>query len=199
MTIDLESTDLAEVEAVFETDKGTMVCELLADRAPKTVRNFCKLAQDGYYDGLRFHRIIRDFMVQTGCPRGDGTGGPGWTIEAEFNETPHTRGVLSMARTADPNSAGSQFFIVHGEHASHLDGQYTAFGRVTDGLDVLDALASVPVRPGASGEASSPIEEVRIVRLGLRARAAGDAGAEAGDAGGEAGDAGGEGEPGGTQ
>ena len=186
MTIDLESVDLTGVEAVFETDKGTMVCELLADRAPKTVRNFCKLAQDGYYNGLRFHRIIRNFMVQTGCPRGDGTGGPGWTIEAEFNDTPHVRGVLSMARTADPNSAGSQFFIVHGEHASHLDGQYTAFGRVTDGLDVLDALASVPVRAGASGEASSPVEEVRIVSLGLRQREDGegdDASSEA-DAGG---------------
>ncbi len=176
MSMDLQNTDLDEIdpatlEAVIETDKGTMHVEFFPDKAPKTVHNFIKLAAAGFYDGLTFHRIIKGFMVQTGCPKGNGTGGPGWTLEAEFNDVEHRRGVLSMARTRDPNSAGSQFYIVHGEHAAHLDGQYTAFGRITSGLDVLDALASVPVdSSGPSGEASRPVERVCMQNVTLNVR-----------------------------
>jgi len=104
------------------------------------------LAKEGFYDGLDFHRIISDFVIQGGCPQGDGTGGPGWNVDAEFNDRDHVEGVLSMARSADPNSAGSQFFICLGrDHCKHLDGQYTAFGCVTDGIDVVRAIGSVPV------------------------------------------------------
>lgn len=175
MKLDLDDIDLDRVEAVLDTDKGRIALEFFADKAPATTANFVKLANDGFYDGLRFHRIIKDFMVQGGCPRGDGTGGPGWTIDAEFNDTPHERGVVSMARARHPDSAGSQFFIVHGERVSHLDGQYTAFARVTDGLDVLDALASVPTKiAGATGERSAPAEEITIRAVELRLREARD-------------------------
>ena len=130
-------------------DGGIMRGELYPEIAPKTVENFIKLVEDGFYDGLIFHRVIPGFMIQGGCPKGDGTGGPGWTIEGEFtlngfkNDLKHERGVLSMARTMMPNSAGSQFFImVH--DAPHLDGQYAAFGKITEGLDVADAIVSAP-------------------------------------------------------
>lgn len=119
--------------------------ELYPDIAPKTVENFEKLVNDGFYDGLIFHRVIPGFMIQGGCPKGDGTGGPGWEIEGEFtlngfkNDLKHTKGVLSMARTMMPNSAGSQFFIMV-EDAPHLDGQYAAFGKITEGLEVADAI-----------------------------------------------------------
>lgn len=174
MTFDLETTDLSQLEAVMETDKGTMTLRFFSDVAPNTVRNFLKLAQDGFYDGLLFHRIIKDFMVQTGCPKGTGTGGPGYNIDAEFNDTPHERGVLSMARSQDPNSAGSQFFIVHAEHATHLDGQYTAFGRVDEGLDVLDQLASVETGLGSGGEQSTPNEPLRLQKIEVRKISTGD-------------------------
>ena len=119
--------------------------ELYPDIAPKTVENFEKLVNDGFYDGLTFHRVIPGFMIQGGCPKGDGTGGPGWEIEGEFtlngfkNDLKHTKGVLSMARSMMPNSAGSQFFIMV-EDAPHLDGQYAAFGKITEGLEVADAI-----------------------------------------------------------
>lgn len=118
------------------------------DVAPKTVQNFVDLINKHFYDGLIFHRIIKGFMIQGGDPEGTGMGGPGYTIPGEFsangfnNDLKHTRGVLSMARTMDPNSAGSQFFIMH-QDAPHLDGQYAAFGKLTSGFDVLDAIASV--------------------------------------------------------
>ena len=123
--------------------------ELYPDVAPKTVANFVKLAKEGFYEGIIFHRVIRGFMIQGGDPTGTGRGGSKETIPGEFlsngfvNELKHTRGVLSMARTMDPNSASSQFFIMH-KDAPHLDGQYAAFGKVTEGLEVIDHIASVP-------------------------------------------------------
>ena len=145
---------------VITMDTGEVIkLELYPEIAPKTVENFEKLVNSGYYNGLTFHRIIRGFMIQGGCPKGNGTGGPGWSIPGEFaangwkNDLKHTKGVISMARTADPNSAGSQFFIMH-EDAPHLDGQYAAFGKVVEGIDVVDRIAAVrtswgdrPVQP----------------------------------------------------
>ncbi|MBQ2751016.1 MAG: peptidylprolyl isomerase [Oscillospiraceae bacterium] len=127
---------------------GVIKLELYPEIAPITVENFEKLVKDGFYDGLIFHRVIRGFMIQGGCPQGTGTGGPGWQIKGEFarngvkNDLKHTRGVISMARSMSPNSAGSQFFIMH-EDAPHLDGSYAAFGKVVEGMDVVDAIASV--------------------------------------------------------
>ena len=129
-------------------DGGKIVCELYPDKAPQSVRNMIALANKGFYDGLIFHRVISGFMIQGGCPKGTGTGGPGYCIKGEFffngvkNDLKHKRGVLSMARSSSPNSAGSQFFIMHAD-AKHLDGQYAAFGKVTSGMDVVDAIASV--------------------------------------------------------
>ncbi len=120
--------------------------ELYKDIAPKTVENFEKLVNSGFYNGLTFHRVINGFMIQGGCPEGTGMGGPGYTIEGEFsangikNDLKHERGVISMARAMNPNSAGSQFFIMH-KDAPHLDGNYAAFGRVVDGMDVVDEIA----------------------------------------------------------
>lgn len=129
----------ASYSATIEMEGGGVIeVELLADVAPETVNSFVFLARDGYYDGVTFHRIIHGFMAQGGDPTGNGSGGPGYTLPAEFNDTRHERGVVSMARTNDPNSAGSQFFIMF-QSATHLDGQYTAFGRVTSGMDVVDA------------------------------------------------------------
>jgi peptidyl-prolyl cis-trans isomerase B (cyclophilin B) len=128
-------------------DGGIMKAELYPEVAPNTVNNFISLIQKGFYDGLIFHRCIPDFMIQGGCPQGTGTGGPGYTIKGEFtqngfqNDLAHERGVLSMARAMDPDSAGSQFFIMV-DGAPHLDGQYAAFGKVTEGMDVADAIVS---------------------------------------------------------
>ena len=127
----------------------TIDLELDAQAAPITVENFLKLVNDKYYDGLTFHRIIPGFMIQGGCPEGTGMGGPGWHIKGEFaangwdNPIKHVRGVISMARAGDPDSAGSQFFIMH-DVAPYLDGQYAAFGRVVSGLDVVDEIAGTP-------------------------------------------------------
>ena len=197
--VDLDNVDLARVEARIDTDRGRMVLGFRPDKAPATVRNFLTLARDGFYDGLAFHRVIRNFMVQGGCPhtrqgaRGTpGTGGPGHRVHAEFNDFEHRRGVVSMARSQDPDSAGSQFFIVHAEHAGHLDGQYTAFAWVKEGLDVLDAIASADVQFNEQGERSTPAERIGIRRIELAevdAPAEDGAGAEpardAGDGAGE--------------
>ena len=127
---------------------GKIVAELYPEVAPQSVRNFISLAKKGYYNGLIFHRVISGFMIQGGCPQGTGTGGPGYCIKGEFqlngvkNSISHERGVLSMARAQSPNSGGSQFFIMH-EDGDFLDGQYAAFGRVTEGMDVVDAIAAV--------------------------------------------------------
>ena len=131
-------------------DYGTMTAELYPDIAPKTVENFLSLIEKKFYDGLTFHRVIPKFMIQGGCPDGDGTGGPGYSIVGEFdknghpNPLKHTRGVLSMARSQGPDSGGSQFFIVH-QDSDHLDGQYAAFGKLTEGEDVLDKIATTMV------------------------------------------------------
>ena len=138
--------------------------ELKPDVAPITCENFEKLVSEGFYDGLTFHRVISGFMIQGGCPLGTGTGGPGYQIKGEFasngvmNPLKHTRGVISMARSMMPNSAGSQFFIMH-KDAPHLDGQYAAFGAVVEGLDVVDEIASV-----ATAMNDMPLEPVVIKR-----------------------------------
>ena len=137
------------MKAIIEVKEfGTIEVELNPSVAPITVENFVKLANKGFYNGLTFHRVIKGFMIQGGCPKGNGTGGPGYSIKGEFyanginNPLRHTRGVISMARALDPDSAGSQFFIMH-QDAPHLDGQYAAFGKVTKGIEVVDAIASV--------------------------------------------------------
>lgn len=130
-------------------DGGVMKGELYPQIAPNTVNNFISLVKKGYYDGLTFHRVIPGFMIQGGCPEGTGMGGPGYTIKGEFsqngfvNQLKHEPGVLSMARTMMPNSAGSQFFIMHAP-APHLDGAYAGFGKITEGLDIVDKIAKVP-------------------------------------------------------
>lgn len=127
--------------------EGDIEIKLNKKAAPKTAENFEKLVREGFYNGLIFHRVIRGFMIQGGCPKGTGTGSPGYTIEGEFaangfeNPLTHKRGVISMARSMDPNSAGSQFFIMHAD-APHLDGQYAAFGKVVSGMEIVDAIAN---------------------------------------------------------
>lgn len=134
-----------DYQVVLDTSMGRITIDLDPKVAPGHCKNLIGLARIDFYDGLTFHRIIKGFMIQGGCPKGDGTGGPGYTIRAEFNNTKHEPGVLSMARTNDPNSAGSQFFICLGRHA-HLDGQYTAFGRTADSgsLVVVKEIGEVP-------------------------------------------------------
>ncbi len=130
--------------ARVETSLGNFEVELWKDVAPKHAANFLKLAKSGFYDGLIFHRILAGFVIQGGCPDGDGTGGPGWEVEAEFNNRRHEAGVLSMARSADPNSAGSQFFVcLTRDGCKHLDGQYTAFGKVISGMDTVEKLGAL--------------------------------------------------------
>lgn len=129
--------------ATIDTTEGKIEVELYPKDAPQHVNSFIFLAKEGFYDGVIFHRVIPGFMIQGGDPEGTGTGGPGYHLPAEFNARRHEPGVLSMARTNDPNSAGSQFFIVHGD-ASFLDNQYTAFGKVTSGMDVVDKIAKAP-------------------------------------------------------
>jgi peptidyl-prolyl cis-trans isomerase B (cyclophilin B) len=161
-------TEAKEV-AVFKTSEGELVAEFWPDVAPKTVENFKKLAKSGFYDGTAFHRIIKGFMAQGGDPLTKdaskesmwGTGDPGYKIKAEFNAKKHERGVLSMARSADPDSAGSQFFLCFGP-APMLDNKYTAFGKVIKGDAVLDKLANVPVTQSASGEKSKPVNRVAL-------------------------------------
>ena len=141
------------------TSEGTIELDLFDDDAPKTVENFTKLAGEGYYDGLIFHRVIPDFMIQGGCPRGDGTGGPGYSFEDEFNDHPVARGYLAMANSG-PNTNGSQFFIVTTEAAAWLDGKHTVFGRVASGQDVADKISTVE-RDGRD----RPLEPVVIESL----------------------------------
>ncbi len=159
--------------AVIETSKGEIEIEFFPDKAPGHVKNFLDLAQKGFYDGTTFHRVIPGFMIQGGdpntrdasAPRGrHGTGGPGYTIDAEFNDTPHKRGVLSMARAGDPNSAGSQFFICVAD-AAFLDRQYSAFGRVVRGMEVADAI--VAMKRDAGDNPNERVEmKVKVVAPG---------------------------------
>ena len=154
------------MKAIIEINKfGTIIVELDKAVAPITVENFVKLANKGFYNGLTFHRVIKGFMIQGGCPKGNGTGGPGYCIKGEFaangvnNPLKHTRGVISMARAMDPDSAGSQFFIMH-QDAPYLDGQYAAFGKVIEGIEVVDAIASVK-----TNYYDMPLEKVVIKQI----------------------------------
>jgi peptidyl-prolyl cis-trans isomerase B (cyclophilin B) len=150
---------------VIRTTAGDLTLELWPDVAPRTVDNFTKLAKEGFYSGTAFHRIIKGFMIQGGCPNtkpgatgAPGTGGPGYQIKAEFNDRPHVRGVISMARSSNPDSAGCQFFICHGD-ARFLDRQYTAFGKLVAGDEVLEKIATIPC---SGPERSTPSERVEI-------------------------------------
>lgn len=141
---------MANPIVTIEMENGDiMKAELYPEIAPNTVNNFISLIKSGYYDGLIFHRVIKGFMIQGGCPDGNGMGGPGYCIKGEFshngfqNDLAHTEGVLSMARAMNPNSAGSQFFIMH-KNAPHLDGAYAAFGKVVEGMDIVNKIADVP-------------------------------------------------------
>ena len=149
----------------MQTSKGDIVIELFAKEAPLTVNNFVFLARDGFYNGVRFHRIIKGFMVQSGDPLGNGTGGPGYTFRDEPVTRDYVPGTLAMAN-AGPNTNGSQFFIMHGQTA--LPKAYTIFGKVTQGLEVVEKIASTPVTSGPSGERSSPTEEVIISSIEIR-------------------------------
>lgn len=142
----------------ISTSLGEITAELWDDVAPNHCKNFLKLAGEGFYDDLSFHRIIPGFVIQGGCPRGDGTGGPGYQIDAEFNDRKHVPGTLSMARSSDPDSAGSQFFIcLTREKCQHLDGQYTGFGQVVEGMDVVEKLGAV-----ATDQNDAPREKLAL-------------------------------------
>jgi peptidyl-prolyl cis-trans isomerase B (cyclophilin B) len=156
--------------AIINTTEGTMVVEFWTDAAPNTIANFKKLANSGFYDGTAFHRVIKGFMIQGGDPltkdpsKEDmwGTGGPGYQIKAEFNDHPHVRGVISMARSNDPDSAGSQFFICHGD-PSFLDHQYTTFGKLIKGDDVLEKIGTTPTHPQDRPDKRIGIISIKIV------------------------------------
>jgi cyclophilin family peptidyl-prolyl cis-trans isomerase len=143
-------------KATMETSEGPIELELFDEDAPKTVANFKKLADDGFYDGLVFHRVIKDFMIQGGCPQGTGTGGPGYTFEDEINDHKIVRGALAMAN-AGPNTNGSQFFLVTTDAAPWLDGKHTVFGQVTEGMDVVDKIEGTE-----TGANDRPVEDKRI-------------------------------------
>jgi cyclophilin family peptidyl-prolyl cis-trans isomerase len=148
-------------DAKMHTNHGTIALELFDEDAPKTVANFRKLASDGFYDGVIFHRVIRDFMIQGGDPQGTGTGGPGYTFEDEFNQHKVVRGALAMAN-AGPNTNGSQFFIVTTDEAPWLDGKHTVFGQVTGGMDVVDAIEGTP-----TGANDRPLDPIAIESIEL--------------------------------
>ena len=147
--------------ATLHTNQGAIELELFDDDAPKTVANFLKLARDGFYDGVIFHRVIPDFMIQGGDPTGTGSGGPGYQFEDEFNDHKVVRGALAMAN-AGPNTNGSQFFIVTADACPWLDGKHTVFGRVADGMDVVDAISQVE-----TGAADRQLEDIVIERIDL--------------------------------
>ncbi|MEG0614516.1 MAG: peptidylprolyl isomerase [Oscillospiraceae bacterium] len=153
----------------IEMENGKKIkLELYPEKAPETVKNFEKLVSEKFYDGLIFHRVISGFMIQGGCPQGTGTGGPGYQIKGEFasngfkqNDIKHTKGVISMARSMMPNSAGSQFFIMHGD-ATHLDGDYAAFGKVIEGIEVVDEIAETPVGRNDLPKTEQKIKSITI-------------------------------------
>src|SRR5713101_9094542 len=147
--------------ATMQTSEGTIAFELFDEDAPKTVGNFRKLASEGFYDGLSFHRVIKDFMIQGGCPQGSGTGGPGYTFEDEINQHKVARGALAMAN-AGPNTNGSQFFIVTADACPWLDGKHTVFGRVISGMEVVDAIEKVETGPN-----DRPSEPISISSIKL--------------------------------
>ena len=146
-------------KATMHTNRGPIEIEFFDEDAPKTVDNFLKLSRDGFYDGLVFHRVIKDFMIQGGCPQGTGTGGPGYQFEDEFNDHKVERGALAMANSG-PNTNGSQFFIVTAEAASWLDGKHTVFGEVTSGMDAVDAIEGAE-----TGAGDRPVQDATIERV----------------------------------
>ena len=148
-------------QATLHTTHGAIAIELFDEDAPKTVENFRRLAADGFYDGIIFHRVIPDFMIQGGCPQGTGTGGPGYTFEDEINQHKIVRGTFAMAN-AGPNTNGSQFFLVTAEATPWLDGKHTAFGRVIDGMDAVDAIEGVE-----TGAGDRPVDPPKIERVEL--------------------------------
>ena len=157
---------MANPIVTFEMENGDiMKAELYPEIAPNTVNNFISLVQNGFYDGLIFHRVIRGFMIQGGCPDGTGMGGPGYTIKGEFsqngfaNDLRHTEGVLSMARAMHPDSAGSQFFIMH-KNSPHLDGAYAAFGKITEGMDIVNKIAET-----STDYSDRPLEEQKMKKV----------------------------------
>ena len=157
---------MANPIVTFEMENGDiMKAELYPEIAPNTVNNFISLVQNGFYDGLIFHRVIRGFMIQGGCPDGTGMGGPGYTIKGEFsqnvfaNDLRHTEGVLSMARAMHQDSAGSQFFIMH-KNSPHLDGAYAAFGKITEGMDIVNKIAET-----ATDYSDRPLEEQKMKKV----------------------------------
>ena len=150
-------------QATLHTNHGPIEVELFDEDAPKTVENFKKLAGDGFYDGLIFHRVIKDFMIQGGCPEGIGTGGPGYKFEDEFNQHKVERGALAMANSG-PNTNGSQFFIVTTDAAPWLDGKHTVFGKVTSGMEAVDAIENTP-----TGARDKPVDDAVIERVELPA------------------------------
>lgn len=161
----------AAPQVTLHTNVGDLTLELWPDVAPRTVENFVKLSEQGFYDKTAFHRIIKGFMIQGGCPNTKpgatgmpGTGGPGYQIKAEFNDKPHVRGVLSMARSSDPDSAGCQFFICHG-NANFLDRQYTAFGKLIAGDEVLEKIATLPC---SGPERSTPSQRIEITKVTVK-------------------------------
>ena len=169
----VEAPEELPIATIKIKDYGTVVAELYPDKAPNTVNNFISLANSGFYDGLTFHRMIKGFMIQGGWPEGAGTGGPGYSIKGEFtkngyeyNNLAHTEGVLSMARANDPDSAGSQFFIM-AEEAPHLNGQYAAFGKVTEGLDIVKTINSVKTNSNDKPLTDVIIEEIRVDTKGI--------------------------------
>lgn len=154
--------------ATIETDHGPLTAVFYYDVAPNTADNFLSLAEGGYFDGLTFHRIVPGFVIQGGDPRGDGTGGPGYSVPAEFNARPHVEGALSMARSSDPDSAGSQFFVcLDYQNTRQLDGKYTVFGAVTEGLDAVKKIAATPLADPDNGKPATPqmIKSVKVVSV----------------------------------
>ena len=149
------------LNATFDTDRGPIKVELKPEQAPLTVANFVNLARRGFYDGLNFHRVIGDFMIQGGCPQGTGTGGPGYTFEDEFNDHKVVRGALAMAN-AGPNTNGSQFFIVTTQEAAWLDGKHTVFGEVAEGMDVVDTIEGLPTDARDRPQADARIDKVEL-------------------------------------
>ena len=156
---DLTPEQMEKLTAVIETNRGTIKFKFFPGVAPGHCRNFIRLAQSHFYDGTVFHRVIKDFMIQGGDPQGTGMGGPGYTIDAEFSDKPHQDGTLSMARSGDPNSAGSQFFICTGRR-QFLDGKYTVFGQVSEGLDIVHFIEATPVKPG-----DRPVEDQVMTKV----------------------------------
>ena len=151
--------------AVMTTDQGPLKMIFFYDSAPNTVESFLRLASQGFYDGLTFHRIVPGFVIQGGDPRGDGTGGPGYSIDAEFSDRPHEAGALSMARANDPNSAGSQFFVcLDYKQTQQLDGKYTIFGKVIEGMDAVKKIAATPLSDAENGRPATPqvIQKVEV-------------------------------------